>query len=61
MDDMVEMALKKFEGKSPEALNVLLKKREKEFDWGLKTNMIGSGGLLELEIEIKALTILLGK
>lgn len=58
---MLKMAIAKFYGKSPEVLVTLLKKREEDLKWGKETNMMGSGRLLELEIEIQAIKILLKK
>lgn len=57
----VDIAMAKYHGKSPEILKVLLVKKEKNLRWGKKTNMIGSGGIFELEIEIQALKKLLKK
>jgi hypothetical protein len=52
---MLEMVMKEFENKPKEILPILLRKREQELEMGKKTNMIGSGRIHDLELEIEAI------
>lgn len=58
---MLEIVMKQFRGKSTGVLRILLDKKESELEWGKKTNMIGSGRIHDLNLEIAAIKALLKK